>query len=221
MNDKDKTFIDALLKQAPSVEVYQSSSPLLEQLIDNILLEDGPSNEVVTTLKTGLLQEFVDWNEIRIVSSDRLASYFQELINGDYKRMALQALLNKIFSRSGSLDYQFLMDFEANDLEDYLTGIMELRENTIKRLMLRVFKKNVSPVTTDHEIVLEVAGCSLIPGSEDIKTVFKAYQVEQLEGIQLLLNKILKEDLAKREEGQMASVEDFNSPTLKNILAQL
>ena len=53
------------------------------------------------------------------------------------------------------------MDFETNDLEDYLTGIMELKESTIKRVILRVFRKAVPPVTSDHEVLLEVAGSSL------------------------------------------------------------
>lgn len=221
MNDQDKSFIDALLNESPSVDSYQSSSPLLEQLIDNILSEGGSENEAIESLKETMLQEFVDWNEVRLVSPDRLASYFEKIDDGDYKRTALQALLNKIFSRSGSLDYQFLMDFETNDLEDYLTGIMELRENTIKRIILRVFKKTVPPITTDHEVVLEIAGSSLIPGSEEIKEVFKDYEVEQLEGIQILLDAIVKEDQEGRDQSQISSVDDFNSKILKKVLAKV
>jgi len=221
MNDQDKSFIDALLNESPSVDSYQSSSPLLEQLIDNILSEGGSESEAIESLKETMLQEFVDWNEVRLVSPDRLASYFQKINDGDYKRTALQALLNKIFSRSGSLDYQFLTDFETNDLEDYLTGIMELRENTIKRIILRVFKKTVPPITTDHEVVLEIAGSSLIPGSEEIKEVFKDYEVEQLEGIQMLLDTIVKEDQVGRDQTQISSVDDFNSKTLKKVLAKV
>jgi hypothetical protein len=218
MTDTDQTFIDALLKEAPSVDSYQSSSPLLEQLIDNILTEGGPSDEEVEKLKKQMLEEFVDWNEVRIVSPDRLSKYFTNLENGEYKRTALQALLNKIFSRSGSLDYQFLMDFESNDLEDYLTGIMELREATIKRVILRVFKKPVPPITTEHEVILEVAGSSLIPGSEEIKEVFKSYEIEQLESIQLLLDQMVEEDAKSRKDDSISMAEDFNSKTLKKIL---
>lgn len=218
MTDKDQAFIDALLKEAPPVDTYESSSPLLEQLIDNILTEGGSSDSQVENLKKEMLEEFVDWNEIRIVSPDRLAKYFTGLENGEYKRTALQALLNKIFSRSGSLDYQFLMDFESNDLEDYLTGIMELREATIKRVILRVFKKPVPPITTEHEVILEIAGSSLIPGSEEIKEVFKSYEIEQLEGIQLLLDKIVEEDAKSRKDESIPMAEDFKSKTLKKIL---
>lgn len=221
MTDTDQAFVDALLKEAPSVDSYQSSSPLLEQLIDNILTEGGSSETKVDELKKQMLQEFVDWNEIRIVSPDRLSKYFYDLENGEYKRTALQALLNKIFSRSGSLDYQFLMDFESNDLEDYLTGIMELKETTIKRVILRVFKKPVPPITTEHEVVLEIAECSLIPGSEEIKEVFKNYEIEQLESIQLLLDQIVEEDAASRDDGSIPMADDFKSKTLKKILKEL
>jgi hypothetical protein len=172
----------------------------------------------VEKLKKQMLEEFVDWNEVRIVSPDRLSKYFTNLENGEYKRTALQALLNKIFSRSGSLDYQFLMDFESNDLEDYLTGIMELREATIKRVILRVFKKPVPPITTEHEVILEVAGSSLIPGSEEIKEVFKSYEIEQLESIQLLLDQMVEEDAKSRKDDSISMAEDFNSKTLKKIL---
>lgn len=219
--ETDKTFLDALLSEAPGVEAYQSSSPLLEQLIDNILNEGGPAIDEVEKIKEALLKDFVDWNELRLVSPDRLAPFFKDIYNGEYKRTALQALLNKIFSRSGSLDYQFLMDFEANDLEDYLTGIMELKESTIKRLILRVFRKAVPPVTSDHEVLLEVAGSDLIPGSEEIKDVFKDYEVEKLEGLQLILDKIVEEDFDGRDEGHMPLAEDFKSKTLKKVLAKM
>ena len=220
MTKTDQSFIDAILKEAPSVSAYQSSLPLIEQLIDNILTEGGSEEDEIHKFKAAMLEEFVDWNEVRIVSPDRLAKYFVKIENGDYKRTALQALLNKIFSRSGSLDYQFLMDFSSNDLEDYLTGIMELRETTIKRVILRVFKKPVPPITTEHEVILELAESSLIPGSEEIKEVFKGYEIEQLESIQILLDQIVEEDASSRDDGSISTAEDFKSKTLKKLLKQ-
>ena len=51
MTDLDKSFLEALLTEAPEVEGYQSSSPLLEQLIDNIVSEGGLEMEPLTKSK--------------------------------------------------------------------------------------------------------------------------------------------------------------------------
>ena len=218
---RDERFIEVLLKYAPLVEAYQSSAPLMEQLIDNIL-SDGEEyvEEQVRSFKQNLLEEFVDWNEVRLVAPDRLMPFFGKLANGDYKRKALQAVLNKIFSRSGSLDYQFMMDFESDDLEDYLAGIMELLEGTRKRLMLRVFRKTVNPVTTDHEVIFEKAQTEHMPGSEEFKVLFSKLSTLELEQIHRLLDKIVHEH-GGLSVGELLSPEDFHSATLTKILTEI
>ena len=91
-------FVEMLLQSAPNIAPYESSSSLMEQLIDNIM-SDGEiySKEEIDGLKASLLEDFVDWNEIRLVSPDRLKVYFEGLNEGEYKRKVLQAVLNKIF----------------------------------------------------------------------------------------------------------------------------
>lgn len=219
--ERDQRFIELLLQHAPQVDTYQSSAPLMEQLIDNIV-SDGEvyDEEKVRALKHKLMEEFVDWNEVRLVSHDRLASFFEGLNNGEYKRKALQAVLNKIFSRSGSLDYQFMMDFESEDLEDYLAGIMELQESTRKRLMLRVFRKTVSPVTTDHEIAFEKAETEFVPGSEEMKAFFAKMETTDLERIHMILDQIIVEH-GGVTTGEFIAPEDFHSKTLDEIIKTL
>lgn len=214
-------FVEMLLQSAPNIAPYESSSSLMEQLIDNIM-SDGEvySKEDIDGLKASLLEDFVDWNEIRLVSPDRLKVYFEGLNEGEYKRKVLQAVLNKIFSRSGSLDYQFMMDFESEDLEGYLAGIMELKEGTRKRLMLRVFRKPVEPVTTDHEIIFEAAQSEHMPGSEEFKAPLFALEINELERILALLDTMVEEH-GGITPGEFLSPEDFNSATLNRILALL
>jgi hypothetical protein len=166
------------------------------------------------------MEEFVDWNEVRLVSHDRLERFFSPLNRGEYKRKALQAVLNKIFSRSGSLDYQFMMDFESEDLEDYLAGIMELEEGTRKRLMLRVFRKPVSPVTTDHEIVFEKADTEFMPGSEEMKALFAQMSTLDLERVHMLLDQMVQEH-GGLVTGVFLAPEDFNSSSLDKIIKDL
>jgi hypothetical protein len=219
--ERSQLFIDLLLSHAPQVDIYQSSAPLMEQLIDNIISDgDVFREEVVRDLKQSLMDHFVDWNEVRLVSNDRLESFFSQLEKGDYKRKALQAVLNKIFSRSGSLDYQFMMDFESDDLEDYLAGIMELQEGTRKRLMLRVFRKAVSPVTTDHEIIFEKADTEFMPGSEEMKVMFSKMETVDLERIHMLLDLMVQEH-GGIVTGEFLSPEDFHSKSLDEIVAKL
>ena len=54
----------------------------------------------------------------------------------------------------------------------------------------------------------------------EIKDVFKDYEVEKLEGIQLLLDQMVQEDYEGRDEAHMPLAEDFKSKTLKKVLAK-
>lgn len=218
---RDQQLIQHLLKAAPKVVAYEPSGPLLEQLIDNLLVESlGLDDKSLESFKKSLFESFVDWNEVRLVSPDRLTPFFGEGPEADYGRKVIQALLNKIFSRGGSLDHQFLMDFEAEDLEDYLAGIMEMKESTRKRLLLRVFKKNVIPATTEHEVIFEKAGIVLAPGSEEMKELFAGLESLELERIQLMLDKILAEN-GGDDDGGFIDPEDFKSATLNRILKKV
>lgn len=217
---RTKKFFELLLAAAPKVKEYESTGSLIDQLIDNILEESLELDEAgIEKFKSRIFEEFVDWNEVRLVSADRLVPYFGTEAAGVYCRKALQALLNKIFSRSGSLDYQFLMDFESEDLEDYLAGIMEMNEGTRKRLLLRVFKKRVSPISTDHEIIFEKAEIEVALG-DDVKNVIAEIEPLDLERLQLLLDKILGEN-GEVEPGLLIQPEDFKSITLNRILKKL
>jgi hypothetical protein len=113
-----------------------------------------------------------------------------------------------------------MMDFESEDLEDYLAGIMELKEGTRKRLMLRVFRKSVVPVTTDHEIVFESAQTDQLPGSEEFKAPFLALEINGLERIHAILDQMVAEH-GGITPGEFLSPEDFNSETLNGILKVL
>lgn len=215
---RDLAILEVLKNKATPVEEYESNSPLLEQLIENILSEKSNDLDVSQKVQTELLNEFVDWNEIRIVASERLTPFFGVYEDGQYKVKVLQAVLNKIFSRSGSLDYQFLLDFEQDDLEDYLSGIMELNESTRKRLLLRVFKKKVLPVTTDHEIIFEIVGSTFVPGDEVMKELFSGLELGQLEGIKQLLDQIIDEAGPSEE---ILDESNFKSKTLQKILSEI
>jgi hypothetical protein len=219
---RDKDFVQHLLSAAPKVEAYEPSGPLMEQLIDNLLVESlGFDAKALDAFKASLFESFVDWNEVRLVSPDRLTPFFGEGADAEYGRKVIQALLNKIFSRGGSLDHQFLMDFEAEDLEDYLAGIMEMKESTRKRLLLRVFKKNVIPATTEHEVIFEKAGVDLAPGSEEMKELFSDLESLDLERIQLMLDKILAENGGQDDDGGFIDPEDFKSVTLTRIIKKI
>jgi len=219
---RDKDFVQHLLNAAPKVEAYEPSGPLMEQLIDNLLVESlGFDAKALDAFKASLFESFVDWNEVRLVSPDRLTPFFGEGADAEYGRKVIQALLNKIFSRGGSLDHQFLMDFEAEDLEDYLAGIMEMKESTRKRLLLRVFKKNVIPATTEHEVIFEKAGVDLAPGSEEMKELFSDLESLDLERIQLMLDKILAENGGQDDDGGFIDPEDFKSVTLTRIIKKI
>jgi hypothetical protein len=113
------------------------------------------------------------------------------------------------------------MDFEAEDLEDYLAGIMEMKESTRKRLLLRVFKKNVIPATTEHEVIFEKAGVDLAPGSEEMKELFSDLESLDLERIQLMLDKILAENGGQDDDGGFIDPEDFKSVTLTRIIKKI
>lgn len=216
---RDKAFLDELLKKSKRVSIPESGGSLIENMIDTILLERGEDPTAIDKLKSELMKEFVDWNEIRLVSPDRLEGFFEKLGNGDYKRKVVQALLNKIFSRSGSLDFQFLLDFETDDLEDYLSGIMEMSEETRKLLLVRVFKKNILPISTEHEVIFEMVGTTYSPGDEQMKETFSQLDPEELEGIKNLL------DIVLNEQGRMdyENVEDVKvkSKTLNAILKSI
>lgn len=214
---RDKAFIDLILKTIKKVSPYESKSNLMEQLIENILSEKEESNKYVGETREKLLEEFVDWNEIRLVSADRLDDFFAKLADGQYKRKVLQALLNKIFSRSGSLDYQFLMDFETEDLEDYLSGIMEMSEETRKRLLVRVFRKQILPITVEHEPIFESIGTTYVAGDDLMKETFSKLTPEELEGIKLLFDNILDE--AKDDDNDIGDLEE--SKTLNAMVKQL
>jgi len=219
---RDQQFIQHLLKAAPKLEPYEPSGSLLEQLIDHLLIESlGLDTKGLESFKSSLFEIFVDWNEVRLVAPDRLKPFFGQTHEAEYGRKVIQALLNKVFSRGGSLDHQFLMDFEAEDLEDYLAGIMEMKESTRKRILLRVFKKNVIPATTEHEVIFEKAGIILAPGSEELKELFSDLSSLELEQIQLVLDKILSENGGQGEEEAFIDPEDFNSSTLNKILKKL
>jgi|SaaInlStandDraft_1057018.scaffolds.fasta_scaffold02630_5 hypothetical protein len=219
---RDQQFIEHLLNSAPKVSAYEPSGSLLEQLIDNLLIESlGFDTKGLEAFKSSLFESFVDWNEVRLVSADRLTPFFGQGQEAEYGRKVVQALLNKIFSRGGSLDHQFLMDFEAEDLEDYLAGIMEMKESTRKRLLLRVFKKNIIPATTEHEVIFEKAGIVLAPGSEEMKELFAGLESLDLERIQIILDTILSEDGGGDDDGGFIDPEDFNSATLNKILKKV
>lgn len=190
---KDAQFVEILLSKAKRAPSYSSSSSLLGQCIENILAEGENDETAAGDLIKRLLAEFVDWNEVRIVSAERLrplleVSQTQQI---DYKLKALQAFLNKIFSRSGTLDYQFLIDFDLNALEDYLSGITELIDHTRMRLVLRVFKLPVLPLTHDHGRIIERVGSVFTLGDEQMIKSFDGHPPEVLEGVKHFLDHIL------------------------------
>ncbi|MBF0196447.1 MAG: hypothetical protein HQL32_01995 [Planctomycetes bacterium] len=216
---RDSLFLKALIERAPRVSLYESTANLLEQIIDNILSEREEDDSMIQGVKDKLLVEYVDWNEIRLVSPDRLAVFFEALVDGEYKRKVLQAFLNKIFSRTGSLEHSFLNDFEDSDLDDYLAGIMEMREETRKRILLRVFKRHILPISVDHEVIFEIAETTYYPGDEDMKAAFSALSLEELEGVKLLLDEVLSQN--KGEIDELAPAESFESPLLGEILKEV
>ncbi len=183
-------LLEFLLKNAPEIHEYDSARPLLEQIIENIFLESVASAQDAADLIGELLTSFVDWNEVRIVAPERLLPHFEGVANGDYKIKAMQAFLNKIFSRSGSLDYQFLLEFDLGGLEDYLSGVMEFREKTRKLILLRVFRMPVLPYTIDHEKMLEKIGVEISMGDERVRKEYLQYTTLQLEGMLRVLEQM-------------------------------
>lgn len=206
---RDSLFIEVLAQNAVKVDPYESTDPILEQIIECVLDQDESDLNVVKEVKNQLLVDFVDWNEVRIVTKERLSPSLKKLTHNDYKVKVLQAVLNKIFSRTGSLECQFLLDFEKNDLEDYLTGIMELTEYSRKRLILRVFKKHVLPFTSDHEVIFETFGSQFVIGDTSMIELFEPYDEVQLQGILELLNTII---------GENKGGDEFSSATLTKFI---
>lgn len=188
---KDQEFFDLLLKQSKKVRIPERTGSLLEQIVDVILSEDEKKATLAEETRDKLTTQFVDWNEIRIVMPDRLQPFFSVHKNGDYKLKAVQAVLNKIFSRSGSLAHQFLLDLEIEALEDYLAGIMELSESTRKNIILEAFSLPILPVTLDHEIIFERVGTSYAIGDETSKKIFAELSPEELLGVKQTLDSVL------------------------------
>ncbi|MBF0243763.1 MAG: hypothetical protein HQL31_00635 [Planctomycetes bacterium] len=124
-------------KTAPSPNSKKYAS-ILEEALAFIIKEKEADRSIFWSLRDSLMDDFVDWNEVRIASPDRLEKAFAKLKNGESKRKVIQALLNKIFSRSGSLDHQFMLDFSSEALEDYLAGVMEMNEKTRAALIEKV-----------------------------------------------------------------------------------
>jgi hypothetical protein len=210
---RDIKLVEILREKSLEVNLENSSLPILEQIIECIMLEHEDTPEKSLEIKKKLMEEFVDWNEVRIVREERLEPFFNDLQNPKYKLKVLQAVLNKIFSRSGSLEYQFLLDLEKGDLEDYLTGIMELNESTRKMLILKVFKKAVLPFTTDHEVIFETFCTEFHPGDDSMMSLFEEVEIEILEGMRLLFDQILIEN-------EESNSDDFSSPTLSKIIKE-
>lgn len=189
---KDLDLVAILAAKARKTAAHQSSQPLLEQVLETMLGEREKDAEAALKAMARLLKEFVDWNEVRIVSQDRLLPFLEDLWGGAYKAKVVQAFLHKIFSRSGSLDVQFMLDLEQEALEDYLAGIMEMREGTRKILLLRIFHKQVLPFTMDHELIFERVGTNFVFGDEEMKGLFAPFDTGALEGILHLLDGILE-----------------------------
>jgi hypothetical protein len=211
---RDAKLVEVLQEKALPIKAYDSTLPILEQIIEAILVENEETVNKSQKIKKKLMEEFVDWNELRIVGVERLSPFFQGLSVPDYKLKVLQAVLNKIFSRSGSLECQFLNDFDKSDLEDYLTGIMELKESTRKMLILNVFKKPVLPFVSDHEVIFENCDTTFIPGDDSMVELFEEVEIAKLEGMRLLFDKILIESIE-------SDTDDFKSATLSEILKEV
>ena len=211
---RDVKLVEVLREKALEVNLENTSQPVLEQIIECIMLENEDTPAKSHKIKKKLMQEFVDWNEVRIVREERIGPFFGDLQEPEYKLKVLQAVLNKIFSRSGSLEYQFLLDFEKGDLEDYLTGIMELKESTRKMLILKVFKKAILPFTTDHEVIFETCSTTFHPGDDAMISLFEDIEIEKLEGMRLLFDKILSEN-------DESNSDEFNSSTLNKIIKEV
>jgi len=197
---KDTIFLDHLVSNAKKVKAYESNLSVLEQIIENILSEGESNKPKLDQIFQDLKDYFVDWNEVRIVPIDRLEKFFEGFKEGAYKLKVIQAILNKIFSRTGSLDYKFLIDFEADALEDYLAGIMEMKEDTRKRIILRVFKKSVIPVREEHERIFEKVGTTFSVGDEEMKKAFSKYSLETLEGIKDYLDTVLSKHMSSEKK---------------------
>ncbi len=188
---KDSQFLEILAAKARKSPAFDSKASLLEQVLENLLSEGEDRPELARSVMEGLMKDFVDWNEARVSAADRIVPHFSALKDPEYKAKAVQALLGKIFSRSGSLEHQFLIDMETEALEDYLAGIMELREDTRKNLMLRVMNRPTLPITARHEIILERVGTMFTLGDEQIKKTLLEHPPAVLDGIKNLLDTVL------------------------------
>ena len=216
---RDKSFLDLLLKKSKKAPLAENNGTLLENILDTIMSEKDADPGLTGKTKSELLREFVDWNEIRLVAPYRLLNFFEKHSTGEYKRKVVQALLNKIFSRSGSLDYQFLLDFEGDALEDYLSGIMEMNEETRKLLLVRVFRRPILPISSEQEAVFQMAGTTYVAGDEVMKETFSKLQPEELEGIKALFDQIMSEQgIVPEGEGETV---DIKSKTLLSIMRNL
>lgn len=187
---KDAELFEIIIAKSRSSQPYHSTRPLMEQIIENILLENEKNPASPQKTMEMLLKEFVDWNEVRVVTMERLLPFFKNIESGEAKAKSLQAFLNKIFSRSGSLECQFLLELDVDALEDYLAGIMEFKEGTRKTIIIRVFKKSIFPFTMDHEIVFERVGTMFSIGDEQMRAHFAQFSPEGLEGAYQFLNSV-------------------------------
>jgi len=80
-------------------------------------------------------------------------------------------------------------------------------------LILNVFKKQILPFTSDHEVVFEEFGTAFHPGDDTMVSLFEDVDVEILEGMRLLFDQILKENEGSKSE-------EFKSTTLNKIIKE-
>lgn len=141
-----RRMLSCLRKAYGHPKVTVRRSPLEELLIG--IVSDGGSERRAEASLGRLMEDFVDWNEVRVGSAADIAASLDGIQNpiatGEHIRMVLE----RISLHNNELQLDFLGEATPETAASLVNGIAGFPESALSRVTMLMFKHDTFPPTT-------------------------------------------------------------------------
>jgi len=129
----------------------------LETLLHAVLSDNG-SDLLAAKILTGLQEELVDWNELRVTTPRSIELLIHQLPDAADKALTVKRILQMLFQERHMLNLAHFRRFGQTRLWDELDVFGGLSPAVKARVLLKAFDFNVLPVTAEIERVAKRVG---------------------------------------------------------------
>jgi endonuclease-3 len=143
---KVKTICKLLIREYGDIIVERALDPI-EELVFAILSQNTADINSERAFKS-LQSAYATWEEVLVAPHDELAQVIRSSGPFRIKAERIQATLEEIKKRVGSLNLSVLEDMETSEAMDWLTSLHGVGPKTAAIVLLFCFEKPVLPVDT-------------------------------------------------------------------------